>query len=79
MGKTLIREGLKFQHIQKPEWSYQISDIEDDLVVVSWILNKNIKSTTYEIKDVEKYFSEGTWVVVSSDISVVHPKEKFFQ
>lgn len=59
-----IEEGLQFNYYKTDESDtlYTISKIEDDEVVVTWGEKSNQGSTTYELKDVQKYFAEGIWI-----------------
>ncbi len=67
-----LKIGLKFRHKAKPQWVYQISEVDENDVIISWLVGDVINSTLYERSEVNKYFENGIWRQVSSETSIIH-------
>ncbi len=72
MEETKLKIGLKFINKDKPQWAYQISEVDEMDIIVSWLVGDIINSTLYNRIEVGKYFTNRTWQVVSADTSIKH-------
>ena len=67
-----IKEGMKFINPTKKRWPYQISCVDGEIIVVSWIQEGDIVSTLYELWEIKRYVKNGTWILADPKTSVNH-------
>ncbi len=71
--KNEVKVGMKFINPTKRRWPYQVSEIDEKIVVISWIENKVIKSTLYEMWEVVRYLDKKIWEVADPSTNMNHP------
>jgi len=64
-GFLMDEDEFKFVHMSDPNLTYKAKKMYDsNIYIVMWLCDNDLECLEYQIKVVEDYIQDGTWIVL---------------